>query len=233
MDLMMLGRDPSVVIIGQDVGYFGGVFRATDGLQRKYGEHRVIDAPIAEGGIVGSAIGMGVNGLRPGRPKFSSPTTSIPASTRSSRELAKLRYRTAGRFLCTRSPSARPAAAASAAARPIPRARKACSPTCLRPEGDHAVKSLRCQRSADQRHRRRRSGGVLRTEAHLQRTLRRRPGQAGSALEQPSRKARFRKTTTRCPSVALSGTASPASRRDRALLRHHGARLRSGGRQPC
>ena len=49
----------------EDVGYFGGVFRCTDGLQRKYGEHRVIDAPIAEGGIIGAAVGMGVNGLRP------------------------------------------------------------------------------------------------------------------------------------------------------------------------
>jgi len=64
MDIM-LGRDPDVVIMGQDVGYFGGVFRTTEGLQRKHGEHRVIDAPIAEGGIIGSAIGMGVNGLRP------------------------------------------------------------------------------------------------------------------------------------------------------------------------
>ena len=48
MDIM-LARDPNVVLIGQDIGYFGGVFRCTDGLQRKYGEHRVIDAPIAEG----------------------------------------------------------------------------------------------------------------------------------------------------------------------------------------
>ena len=60
-----MDRDPNVVILGEDVGYFGGVFRCTDGLQRKYGEHRVIDAPIAEGGIIGTAIGMGVNGLRP------------------------------------------------------------------------------------------------------------------------------------------------------------------------
>jgi 2-oxoisovalerate dehydrogenase E1 component beta subunit len=62
---VMMDKDPSVVVLGEDVGYFGGVFRCTDGLQRKYGEHRVIDAPIAEGGIVATAIGMGVNGLRP------------------------------------------------------------------------------------------------------------------------------------------------------------------------
>jgi hypothetical protein len=49
--------------MGEDVGYFGGVFRVTDGLQRKYGEHRVLDSPISEGGIVATAIGMAVNGL--------------------------------------------------------------------------------------------------------------------------------------------------------------------------
>src|ERR1043166_10015872 len=64
MDIM-LQRDPRVVILGEDVGYFGGVFRVTGGLQRKYGEHRVLDTPIAEGGIIGAAIGMGVNGLKP------------------------------------------------------------------------------------------------------------------------------------------------------------------------
>ena len=64
MDIM-LQRDPRVVILGEDVGYFGGVFRVTDGLQRKYGVHRVLDTPIAEGGIIAAAIGMGVNGLKP------------------------------------------------------------------------------------------------------------------------------------------------------------------------
>ena len=64
MDIM-LARDPNVVVLGEDVGFFGGVFRVTDGLQRKYGEQRVLDSPIAEGAIVGAAIGMGVNGLRP------------------------------------------------------------------------------------------------------------------------------------------------------------------------
>ena len=47
MDIM-LARDPNVVMLGEDIGYFGGVFRVTDGLQRKYGEHRVLDTPIAE-----------------------------------------------------------------------------------------------------------------------------------------------------------------------------------------
>jgi len=82
MDIM-LKQDPSVVLMGEDIGYFGGVFRATEGLQRKYGEHRVIDTPIAEGGIVATAIGMGVNGLRPS-PRFNSRITSIRASIKSS-----------------------------------------------------------------------------------------------------------------------------------------------------
>jgi pyruvate/2-oxoglutarate/acetoin dehydrogenase E1 component len=59
-----LREDPNVVVLGQDIGYFGGVFRCTDGLQAKYGSHRVIDSPIAEGGIISTAIGMGVNGCQ-------------------------------------------------------------------------------------------------------------------------------------------------------------------------
>lgn len=62
---VMLERDDDVVVFGQDVGYFGGVFRCTEGLQAKYGAERVFDAPIAEGGIVGAAVGMGAYGLRP------------------------------------------------------------------------------------------------------------------------------------------------------------------------
>ena len=64
MDVMM-ERDDNVVVFGQDVGYFGGVFRGTEGLQAKYGKSRVFDAPISEGGIVGTAVGMGAYGLRP------------------------------------------------------------------------------------------------------------------------------------------------------------------------
>ena len=96
MDIM-LGRDPAVVILGEDVGYFGGVFRVTDGLQRKYGEHRVLDTPIAEGGIVAAAIGMGVNGLRPVA-EIQFADYIYPAYDQIVSELARLRYRSAGEF---------------------------------------------------------------------------------------------------------------------------------------
>ena len=96
MDLM-LKRDPDVIVIGEDVGYFGGVFRCTEGLQRKYGEHRVIDAPIAEGGIIASVIGMGVHGLRP-IAEIQFADYIYPGYDQIVSELARLRYRTAGDF---------------------------------------------------------------------------------------------------------------------------------------
>lgn len=93
----MLGKDSSVVLMGQDIGYFGGVFRVTDGLQRKYGEHRVLDAPIAEGGIVAACIGMAVNGLRP-IAEIQFADYVYPAFDQIVSELARLRYRSAGEF---------------------------------------------------------------------------------------------------------------------------------------
>src|SRR5271170_7181599 len=96
MDIMLM-KDPSVVIMGEDVGYFGGVFRATEGLQRKYGEHRVIDTPIAEGGIVGTAIGMSVNGLRPVA-EIQFADYIYPGFDQIVSELARIRYRSAGEF---------------------------------------------------------------------------------------------------------------------------------------
>src|SRR3979490_1699269 len=96
MDIM-LKRDASVVLMGEDIGYFGGVFRATEGLQRKYGEHRVIDTPIAEGGIVATAIGMSVNGLRPVA-EIQFADYIYPGFDQVVSELARLRYRSAGEF---------------------------------------------------------------------------------------------------------------------------------------
>lgn len=60
-----LKKDPNIVVFGQDVGKLGGVFRVTQGLQDKYGENRVFNTPIAESAIIGSAIGMAINGLKP------------------------------------------------------------------------------------------------------------------------------------------------------------------------
>ena len=128
MDIMMT-RDPNVVVLGEDVGYFGGVFRVTDGLQRKYGEHRVLDTPIAEGAIVAAAIGMGVNGLRPGRRgtvRRLHLSRLRPDLQRAGAAALSQRRANSGR----RSRSARPAAAVSAAARRIRRARKRSSRTC-------------------------------------------------------------------------------------------------------
>ena len=92
-----LGRDPNTLILGEDVGYFGGVFRCTAGLQKKYGLHRVFDTPIAEGGIVGVAIGMGVSGLRP-VVEIQFADYVYPAIDQIVSELARIRYRSGGEF---------------------------------------------------------------------------------------------------------------------------------------
>jgi len=62
---ILLAKDPKIFLFGQDIGKLGGVFRLTAGLQNKYGEKRVFDTPISESAIIGSAIGMAINGLRP------------------------------------------------------------------------------------------------------------------------------------------------------------------------
>jgi 2-oxoisovalerate dehydrogenase E1 component beta subunit len=94
---VMLERDPSVVLLGEDIGYFGGVFRVTDGLQRKHGKHRVLDTPIAECGIIGAAIGMAVNGLRPVA-EIQFADYIYPGYDQIVSELARLRYRSAAEF---------------------------------------------------------------------------------------------------------------------------------------
>jgi 2-oxoisovalerate dehydrogenase E1 component beta subunit len=94
---VMLERDDNVIIYGQDVGYFGGVFRCTEGLQKKYGVSRVFDAPISEAGIVGTAVGMGAYGLRPVI-EIQFADYFYPASDQIVSELARLRYRSAGGF---------------------------------------------------------------------------------------------------------------------------------------
>ena len=58
-------KDPKVLLMGEDIGKLGGVFRVTDGLQKDFGEDRVIDSPLAESGIIGTAVGMAMRGYRP------------------------------------------------------------------------------------------------------------------------------------------------------------------------
>lgn len=94
---VMLERDDNVVVFGQDVGYFGGVFRCTEGLQAKYGRERVFDAPISEGGIVGAAVGMGAYGLRP-VVEIQFADYFYPATDQIVSEASRLRYRSAGDF---------------------------------------------------------------------------------------------------------------------------------------
>lgn len=94
---IMLNRNPDVLVFGEDVGYFGGVFRVTDKLQEKHGITRCFDTPISEGGIVATAIGMGAYGLRPVA-EIQFADYILPAYDQLVSEAARLRYRSAGEF---------------------------------------------------------------------------------------------------------------------------------------
>jgi len=99
-------RDPAVVILGEDVGREGGVFRVTDGLQARFGADRVIDTPLAESGIVGAAFGMAVKGLRPVA-EIQFEGFLAPAMDQIMSHIARIRTRSRGRFtspLVIRSP---------------------------------------------------------------------------------------------------------------------------------
>ena len=92
-----MSRDDRVVVLGEDVGKFGGVFRATAGLFEEFGEERVIDTPLAEGGIIGTAIGMALYGMRP-VPEIQFADFIFPAFDQIVNELAKYRYRSGGQY---------------------------------------------------------------------------------------------------------------------------------------
>jgi pyruvate dehydrogenase E1 component beta subunit len=90
-------KDENVVVLGEDVGVNGGVFRATEGLQEKFGADRVIDTPLAEAGIIGSAIGMAVYGLKPvAEVQFMGFLP--PAYDQIVSHASRIRYRSRGRF---------------------------------------------------------------------------------------------------------------------------------------
>lgn len=98
MDVAM-GLDERVVVFGEDVGFFGGVFRCTQGLQAKYGKSRCFDAPINESGIVGAAIGMAAYGLKP-CVEIQFADYMYPAYDQLTQEASRLRYRSNGDFTC-------------------------------------------------------------------------------------------------------------------------------------
>ena len=95
---IMLERDPDVIVMGEDVGYFGGVFRCTAGLQEKHGKTRVFDTPISECGIIGVAVGMGAYGLRP-VPEIQFADYIYPGLDQLISEAARLRYRSATEYI--------------------------------------------------------------------------------------------------------------------------------------
>ena len=94
---VMMSKDPDVLSFGEDAGYFGGVFRVTDGLQKKHGLTRSFDAPISEGGIIAAAIGMGTYGLRP-VVEVQFADYIYPGFDQIVSEAARIRYRSAGDF---------------------------------------------------------------------------------------------------------------------------------------
>ena len=89
--------DPDIVVFGEDIGYFGGVFRVTEGLQREFGKTRVFDAPISEGGIIATAVGMACYGIKP-VVEIQFADYIYPGYDQIVSEVAKIRYRTAAEW---------------------------------------------------------------------------------------------------------------------------------------
>ncbi len=94
---LAMQRDPRVLVMGEDVGKVGGVFRVTAGLHEEFGEARVIDTPLSEGGIIGTAIGMALYGLVP-VPEIQFSDFIFPAYDQIVSELAKMRWRSGGEY---------------------------------------------------------------------------------------------------------------------------------------
>ncbi len=224
---VMLARDPNVLIFGEDVGFYGGVFRVTDGLQKKHGEQRVFDAPIAEGGMLAVAVGMGAYGLRPiVEIQFADYIYpgDRPAGLGGGAAALSLGRRVFGADHGARALRRRHLR------RPDPQPeRRGDFHACLRAEDGDPVQPLRRQGPLDQRHRGRRSGRVLRAKAPLQRPVRRPPRPAVGALDAASAKRGARGLLHR---AARPGRDRAAGRGGNdADLRHDGAR-RTGRRRP-
>ena len=167
----MLERDDDVVVFGEDVGYFGGVFRCTEGLQAKYGAHRVFDTPIAEGGIIGVAVGMGAYGLRPVA-EIQFADYVYPGLDQLISEAARLRYRSGAEFtapITVRMPVGGGIHGGQTHSQsPESLFTHVCGLKTV-----HAVDPVRRQGAADRGDRGRRSGDLPRAQAAVQRSVRR------------------------------------------------------------
>jgi 2-oxoisovalerate dehydrogenase E1 component beta subunit len=208
---VMLERDDNVVVFGEDVGYFGGVFRCTEGLQAKYGKHARVRHADRRGGIVGAAVGMGAYGLRPVveiqfadyfYPAFDQIVRGRAAALPLGRRLHRAAdhpHALRRRHLRRPDPQPEPGGAVH------PR---------LRPAHRDAQQPLRRQGPADRRHRVRRPGDLPRAQAALQRPLRR-PPRPPVVPWSKHRWARCPKATTRCRWNRRRGVA-PRQRGHRA-----------------
>lgn len=96
---LAMRKDPRVLVMGEDVGVNGGVFRVTDGLYAEFGEQRAIDTPLAESGFVGAAIGLAINGMRP-VVELQFEGFLAPAHEHVVNQIARIRHRSRGRFSC-------------------------------------------------------------------------------------------------------------------------------------
>ena len=182
MDVMM-ERDDNVVVFGEDVGFFGGVFRATQGLQAKYGKSRCFDTPISELGIVGAAVGMAAYGLRP-CVEIQFADYMYPAYDQIVSEAARLRYRSNGQFTCplvVRMPTG----GGIFGGQTHSQSPGGAVHPCVRPQDRGAVQPARCQGTADRGDRGPRSGDLPGAEAALQRAVRRSSRPACHALVEP------------------------------------------------
>ena len=92
-----MGRDDRVIVLGEDVARAGGVFRVTEGLFEKFGEHRVVDMPLAEGAIAGATVGLAIAGMVPVA-EMQFLGFAYQAMHQIAGQVARLRYRTRGRF---------------------------------------------------------------------------------------------------------------------------------------
>ena len=223
-----LGQDPSVVVLGEDVGYFGGVFRVTDGLQRKYGESRVMDTPISEGGIIAAAIGMAVNGLRPVA-EIQFADYIYPGYDQIVSELARIRYRSAGEFtapVTVRTPCGGGIRGGQTHSQsPEALFAHVAGLKVVMPSNPYDAKGLLIAAIEDDD-----PVHLFRAEAHLQRSVRRRSAQAGRALEHAPEGRGAGRPLHRADRQGRN--RARGQRLDDRHLWHHGARQRGRGPRP-